>query len=257
MNDQAAAICAKSLSGPQGLSPTEAVLLDEVLLDLVQAGKTSPVFRLWVNDWCVVLGRNNKPEEWINEERIKKEGLPVIRRSSGGGTVLHHPKNLNYSWILPRAHAGLAPGIAVKDVHKYFLGIVIRALAYLDIEARHEGLSDVFVGERKVSGNAARIKSRAILHHGTILLFSEIERMEQFLKVPPNRSGVPHKGFVAGLWELGFPAGIGRLSESFKRATAEVLGWKLTDLELETSIIESVRDRARAASPENTSLTSP
>lgn len=227
------------ITGPAGLSPHAAVHLEEILLNDVQSGSRRCVMRIWRNDWCAVLGRNNKESEWINEDALAADGVPVIRRDSGGGTVIHHPGNLNYTFIVRREIAGISsPTSAIP----YFLKIVERALAYLDVEAEHRGVSDVFAKGHKISGNAERIKSRAILHHGTILMQSELERMQRYLKIPPNRPGIPHKGFVAGLWELGFPVGFGRMSGALARAFSETTGISLFPSAVSQEVIAQISE---------------
>jgi len=233
---------ARLLKGPSGLGPMAATLLDEVLLDEVQAGRLPALLRLWINDLCVVLGRNNKEEEWIHSEALNSDNVPYFHRDSGGGTVVHHPYNLNFTWIVPRNHL---PGVSPKSAIGLFLSIVVEALAHLGIRSEMRGVSDVFVGEWKVSGNAERFKSRAVLHHGTILLRSETERMDRYLKTPPNRPDVMHDEFVKGLWDAGYPVGFERLSESLARATAEVLGWRLSNWGIDSELIDSAERLAK------------
>ncbi len=230
--------------GPPGLSPPDAVRLEEILLDGVQSGNRDCAVRIWRNGWCAVLGRNNKESEWINEDALSADGVPVIRRDSGGGTVIHHPGNLNYTFILRRDSAGISsPASAIP----YFIRIVVRALSYLDVEAEHRGVSDIFAKGRKISGNAERIRSRAILHHGTILMRSELERMERYLKIPPNRPGVPHEGFVAGLWELGFPVSFGRMSGALARSFSETAGITLKPAALPPHALAGISDNLTTA----------
>ncbi|MCD6120123.1 hypothetical protein J7K50_09860, partial [bacterium] len=69
---------ARLLKGPSGLGPMAATLLDEVLLDEVQAGRLPALLRLWINDLCVVLGRNNKEEEWIHSEALNSDNVPYF-----------------------------------------------------------------------------------------------------------------------------------------------------------------------------------
>ena len=210
------------LEGPRMEDPIAAVVFDEALLASANAGDSGPVLRLWTNAWCVVLGKNNRDEQWINKKALDADGVPYFHRDSGGGTVVHHPANLIYSFIAP---SGSVRQLSVKDIQPFFIAVIIRALAHLDISASHTGVSDISVDGRKVSGNAARAKKNAVLFHGTLLLASELERMERYLPTPPNRPGIVHRDFVSGLWELGYPVGIKRAAQSIARAASEALGW--------------------------------
>ena len=106
--------------------------------------------------------------------------------------------------------AALPPG-----VHQYiafFRSLIICALPPLG-EFAATGLSDISYRGCKVSGNAQRIASSVVLHHGTLMLRCPLERIERYLPVPPNRPGVPHRGFVGGLTELGLDVGMEELRE--------------------------------------------
>ncbi len=224
--------------GPYGLEPRASVELESVLLDEVQNGRSLPILRLWINDWCVVLGKNNKPDEWIDVANLEADDVPYFHRDSGGGTVIHHPGNLNYTFIVPKT---LLPAVNPTSAIRLFTGVLVRALAYLDIHAERTGVSDVSVDGIKISGNAARFKSRALLHHGTVLLTSELSRMERYLKVPPNRPDIPHRGFVAGLREMGYPVGVERLCESLARAAAETFNWHIVQREVPRPLVEKAK----------------
>lgn len=225
--------------GPHGLDPRASVALESALLDEVQNERLEPILRLWINGWCVVLGKNNRLDEWIDTANLEADGVPYFHRDSGGGTVIHHPGNLNYTFIVPKS---LLPTISPTNAIRLFTGVLVRALAHLDIRAERTGVSDVTVDGVKISGNAARFKSRALLHHGTVLLTSELARMERYLKVPPNRPDVPHRGFVAGLREMGYPVGIERLCESITRASAETFDWRIVQRDVPMELVERAKD---------------
>ena len=61
-----------------------------------------PLLLFYVNDPCVVLGRANATAQWVDAAACAVDGVPVLRRFSGGGTVYHDRDNLNYSFIVPR-----------------------------------------------------------------------------------------------------------------------------------------------------------
>ena len=84
-------------------TPEENILYDEVLLKLAEQGAQGEVLRLWESPMLfVVLGRISKVTEDVREDNTKKDNVPVLRRFSGGGTVLQGPGCLNYSLILSK-----------------------------------------------------------------------------------------------------------------------------------------------------------
>jgi lipoate-protein ligase A len=159
-------------------------------------------------DACIVLGRSNVAADWVQLGAARADGIPVLRRISGGGAVYLDHGVLNYSFIVPkRMLAGLgAPGPGLTGPARYiefFRGVVIRALARGGEGYAPSGISDINLHGRKVSGNAQRIAASIVLHHGTLIMACPLWQIERYLKIPPNRPGVPHRGFVTGLREEG------------------------------------------------------
>src|SRR4030042_4259937 len=78
-----------------------AVHLAEELRLLAAADEQSHLL-FYFNRPCVIMGRNNREEEWVHLERVKAEAIPLLRRMSGGGAVYHDAGTLNYSFIVSR-----------------------------------------------------------------------------------------------------------------------------------------------------------
>lgn len=57
------------------------------------------VLLLWRNDPCVVFGRHQNPWLECNVHAAEKQDVPLVRRSSGGGTVYHDKGNLNLTFF--------------------------------------------------------------------------------------------------------------------------------------------------------------
>ena len=186
-----------------------------------------PTCLFYVNDPCIVLGRGNVAEQWVHLTGAQADNVPVLRRFTGGGTVYHDRQVLNFSYIVPKsllANPVQSPQILAgpQKYIDFFRGVVIRALSRGGAGYSATGVSDVSLHGRKVSGNAQRIAANLVLHHGTLMLKCPLEAIERYLKVPPNRSGVPHAGFVTGLHEEGRLHELatlrGWLADEFERA---------------------------------------
>src|SRR5438128_194265 len=93
----------------------ENLALDEALLQGAVAGGPA-VMRLW--EWptfAVVVGAGGKRGEEVNMSRCAADDVPIMRRSSGGGTVLLGPGCLLFGLILPLdAHPDYS------DLHKSY-----------------------------------------------------------------------------------------------------------------------------------------
>src|SRR3989338_2013917 len=90
----------KDISFP---TPQENILFDDVLLSLAEEGKSESVLRCWESPkMFIVLGRIGKAADDIHIDTVLQDKIPVLRRSSGGGTVLQGKGCLNFSLILSK-----------------------------------------------------------------------------------------------------------------------------------------------------------
>ena len=175
-------------------SPEENLAFDDSLL---QAGQET--LRFWESPVpFVVLGRSGRVEEVVNVAACEAAGIPVLRRSSGGGTVLQGPGCLNYALVLSLAHR---PALRnVPESYSILLSAVARALGVPGLEVRG---SDILYHGRKVSGNAQRRTTGWLLHHGTILHGLDVRLLERLLpeprKQPAHREGRTHRQFIGTL----------------------------------------------------------
>jgi lipoate---protein ligase len=170
--------------------------------------KPEPACLFYVNSRCIVLGRGNAAEQWVRLDAALADGVPLLRRFSGGGAVYHDWRVLNFSFIMPKSildgaepSSTMVPG-PIRYID-YFRRIVIRALSRSGDGFSATGVSDVSLNGRKISGNAQRIASNLVLHHGTLLMQCPLAEIERYLQLPPNRPGIAHRDFVTGLLEEG------------------------------------------------------
>jgi len=165
--------------------PEENILFDEVLLQLAEEGRVQDVLRFWESDsYFIVLGRIGRFEEEINLDQVKADRIPVLRRSSGGGTVLQGPGCLNYSLILSKNNNQEVADL--KRSYQYILGKVVNALKSAGISSTYLPISDIALKDsaRKISGNAQKRGRNFILHHGTVLYDFNLSLIERYLSMP-------------------------------------------------------------------------
>ncbi len=159
----------------------------------------------WGGPPAVVMGSSERPEKVIDAEACARLGVDVLKRSTGGGTVLQTAGVLNYSLVTP-APASLDP----KPVFRPGLELICAILAAFGVVGRPEGTSDVAVGDRKISGNAQARRWRAVLVHGTLLVDFDLDLADAVLKHPPRepayRRGRSHRDFLVTLRRLGVNA---------------------------------------------------
>ncbi len=183
-------------------SPLDNVLYDEVLLDAAETGRGGEVLRVWESPVpFIVLGRVGDPDEELDREAVCRDRIPVVRRGSGGGTVLQGPGCLNVTWVLSKDRDPRLNDL--KASYRLILDRVREALREVGVVAEFRPLCDLVLpeGERKCSGNAQRRGRRYLLHHGTILYDFDLERIPRYLRLPSRmpdyRRGRTHACFVA------------------------------------------------------------
>jgi len=202
-------------------APPENVALDEALLDEAEAAASPREWlRLWESDRpMVVVGRSSQVQQEVDLAACRAEKIPVLRRVSGGGTVVAGPGSLMYALVLSYE---LRPALrSLDEAHRFVLETNLAALRSLLPDAVRRGTSDLARGELKFSGNSVRCKRRHLLYHGTLLYDFDLALIEQLLAMPPRqpdyRRQRPHGEFVANV-----PAGGAALR------AALVTGWKAT-----------------------------
>jgi len=155
--------------------PAAGLALEEALIESVTRGGEDSL-RLWVNRRAVVIGRSQSAAAEVDLQRANALAIPVLRRASGGGTVYHHPGNLNVSLFL-------FDGRALGGVEQTFVRLgegLAGRLSALGLAVRAAGNS-LFIGERKVGGAAQARRRTSLLYHTTLLVERDSVPMEALL----------------------------------------------------------------------------
>ncbi|MGZ9146536.1 MAG: lipoate--protein ligase family protein [Nitrospira sp.] len=226
--------------------PAENLALDEVLLQELDERGGAPILRFWESE-CpfVVLGRASRVADDVDLTACKKDGLPILRRASGGGTVLQGPGCLSYAVVLPLEwHPDLA---SIRATNRFVLERIAAALRQWEPTTSFQGISDLAIGDRKISGNAQRRTRNALLFHGTILHGMRADLVARYLKHPSRqpdyRSDRPHRMFLST---------INAPPQAIKQAIASAWNAEPTDSEWPTArmpgMIAAIQARSREES---------
>lgn len=127
----------------------------------------------WQNDKTVVIGRYQNPLEEIHMDAIKTHGIRLVRRNSGGGAVYHDLGNLNYSFLADDSY--------FRDGRFSLVQQIASVLNEMGIRACAQGRNDVMVEGKKVAGCAQFQNGSRVLHHGTLLIHSNLAIANQVL----------------------------------------------------------------------------
>jgi len=183
-------------------APAENLAADEALWEAAEAGGVE-VLRFWESTTpFVVVGYANRVAAEVYLAACRARGVPVLRRVTGGGTVVQGPGCLNYTLVL--RIAGHAAAGSITRTNLWILNRHAATLtARLGIPVRRRGDTDLTVGERKFSGNAQRRGRQAILFHGTLLLDFDLTQVPLLLprpsREPDYRAGRSHAEFLMNL----------------------------------------------------------
>lgn len=180
----------------RGLPITEQLALEEKLL------------REDSGNWCLinegspptlVMGISGKPELLIDVERAKRDGIPIIKRFSGGGTVIVDENTLFVTWICQKDLHPFPP--FPEPIMRWTAGVYQKAFAHPDFGLKE---NDFVIGNKKVGGNAQYIKKHRWLQHTSFLWDYSLQNMEYLRhppKAPPYRRGRTHHEFLTKLSE--------------------------------------------------------
>lgn len=156
-------------------------------------------FFVWRSRPTVIFGRHQVMQNEVNIPYCEAHGIEMYRRKSGGGCVYSDEGNLMLSYIVRSEHT--------QEVFAEYLELVCQALRSLGLPAVSSSHNDVMVSERKVSGNACHLTPGGTIVHGTLLLSSNIEVLQQ--AITPSAEKLAKHGVqsvrqrVATLAELG------------------------------------------------------
>lgn len=197
-------------------TPAENLACDEALLDHFEEHGGRGVLRFWeAAKYFVVVGYGNHVQKEVDVAACESGKIPILRRCSGGGTVLQGPGCLNYSLVLKADEQG--PLRSITSANRFIMernraaieaevggqradaGVEIRGCTDLALVTHQSSL----VTALKFSGNAQRRKKHFLLFHGTFLLNFDLPLVSRFLRMPSKepdyREGRAHENFLTNL----------------------------------------------------------
>lgn len=165
--------------------------LDAVITDEVGAGLRAPTLRIW--EWAapaVVIGRFQSVKNEVDPQGLRRYGIQLTRRVSGGGAMFIEPGNsITYSLSVPQA---LVAGMSFQESYEFLDSWVIKALHDLGIKAWYQPLNDITSEGGKIGGAAQARRGGAVLHHVTMSYDIDADKMVQVLRI--GREKLSDKG---------------------------------------------------------------
>lgn len=157
-------------------------------------------------NWClinhgsppaIVMGISGQPDQLIEQERLQITPLPIIRRFSGGGTVVVDKHTFFVTFIF---NTSALPVAAFPAPIMQWTAQVYQPLFHFLPFKLHE--NDYVLGEKKFGGNAQSITKDRWLHHSS-MLYDYDPVLMNCLKIPSKaplyRKQRSHEDFVCCL----------------------------------------------------------
>lgn len=152
----------------------------------------------------IVHGPSCRPEKEIHAGNCLTDGVPVVARRGGGGTVVLAPGTAVLVVVDDR------PGGDIRSVYRFVQDAVITVLApHVPSPLAQNGVSDIVIGDRKVCGSSLYLPRRPSLfcYQASLLVHADVSLFERYLQHPPRepayRASRAHDAFCTTLRAAG------------------------------------------------------
>lgn len=138
----------------------------------------------YVNSPCVVIGKNQNPWKEVNLPLLNNLRIPLVRRRSGGGTVVHDSGNVNYSFMTTKDKFD-------RHTFAHLVKDAVNSVAPVQKQITVTERGDIVTkeGNLKVSGSAYKLSKGRSYHHGTMLLNLRLDILRQLLHRDEEKIG--------------------------------------------------------------------
>jgi len=165
----------------------------------------------------VVVGKGSDVERELQTEHIVADGVPVLRRGSGGCAVVLTPGMMAVAFALYTREQRKS-----SEYFQTFNRAVIRALEECGVrDLEHAGISDIARAGRKIAGSAIYRNRELLFYHSIVNLAGETALIERYLRQPPRmpdyRAERSHADFVTSLQAEGFAVNRAVMADTMQR----------------------------------------
>lgn len=206
------------------VDPYYNLALEEYLLNNIKENEV--ILYLWQNQSTVVIGKNQNPWKECIISNLKEDEIKIARRLSGGGAVFHDLGNLNFTFLMREE---------LYNLEKQ-LQVILQAVKDIGIKAEFTGRNDITIENKKFSGNAFYFDNDKAYHHGTLLVNSDLNKLNKYLKV--SKEKIESKGIdsirsrVVNLSDIIESITLEKVIHSIKKSFSKVYDGKIEQLQL-------------------------
>jgi lipoate-protein ligase A len=180
-------------------------------------------FSVWIPDKTyIILGRANTAESSVFLEKAQNDNIRILKRPSGGETVILSPDTLVVSVKM-----------TVNDVlktHDHFEKINLKIIDALEVfgvkDLKLKGISDISIGPKKILGSSIYRKHNILFYHAVLNVSESVKRIEKYLKYPKRepdyRKGRSHSDFVTSVYKEGYDIDLIKLKLQLEQVLHEL-----------------------------------
>jgi lipoate-protein ligase A len=182
------------------------------------------VYRIYEPEAVViVMGAGRRLEEDVFVEAAQSDGVPLLRRRGGGGTVVLSPGQIVLSLVCEVA-SPFQNLHYFRSVNNWFR-LALADLGVGGIEDR--GISDLAVGDKKILGTSIYRRRKILFYQGSLLVSNDLSLFDRYLRfpsrVPEYRRERGHLEFCTSLKEQGCGLSVAEVMETLEKTVKESL----------------------------------
>lgn len=196
------------------------------------------------------LGYHQVYEAVLDRAECERRGLPVVRRSVGGGTTYLDVNQLFYQCVF---HHSRVP-VVTKELYARMLAASVAALRRLGLNAELRAVNEIEVDGQRIAGVGGGRIEEAMVVVGNLLFDFDYQAMSQVWRVPDESfrdlAAAVLRERVTTIWRKTGPVTVEEVLWLLLDEFAQVLGRPIergTPLQAETHHASQVAERMTSA----------
>lgn len=163
------------------LSPEKSICSEQAVLESHNNGCEDTLMIYSRDRPTISLGRFSDRSSSIKEDVVADKGITVIRRMSGGSAIYCDRSQMTFSVVLKRGRFA-----SNEESYQKICGCIVSSLMYMGVDAVYKPVNDILVNGKKISGSSQYRDKNSLLHHGSLIISTEQQTIDEVL-IPLKR----------------------------------------------------------------------
>ena len=134
-----------------------------------------PILLMYIQNPCIIVGKHQNIYEEVALGNVEEDGVVLTRRLSGGGAVYDDLGNVSFSFVMKKGRTAFGDYVSITEP-------IVKALKEMGVkDISINGRNDLFIKDKKISGNAMYSKGEKMFSHGTLLYDVDLEKIKRYL----------------------------------------------------------------------------